>query len=214
MSDVTGPDRDSASRDNPAMSRLRLALEHELGPDEVVIWHGWQQGRLGLRRFGIYLFGIPWTAFSVMWTALAAGAMAGSGEEGPGWIGWAFPMFGLPFVAVGLAMLAWPFVPRFQQGRVLYVVTSQRVLKLSLLGNLVVQAVPASRIGMVERHERRDSSGMLRLPIRIGQDCDGERYTEILEIGWVENVIGAQNAVNRIAGSAGKPAGSAFELPT
>lgn len=200
MSDVTGPDRDNA-----AMSRLRLALERELRSDETVLWHGWQLGRLEPRAFAIYVFAIPWTAFSVMWTALAAGAIAGAGEDGPGWIGWAFPLFGLPFVAIGLAMLARPFLPWFQHGRVLYVVTDKRVLKLGMVRELVVQTAPADRIGLVQRHEQGDGSGRLQLAIRIGKDSDGDRQTEYFEIGRVADVMGAQAAIDRMATSAAGP---------
>lgn len=194
MSDVTGLGHDSAP-----MSRLRLALERELHADEAVLWHGWQLGRLEPRAFAIYLFAIPWTAFALMWTALAAGAMVQSGEEGPGWIGWAFPLFGLPFVAIGLLMLARPFGPLLERGRVLYVVTDQRVLKLGLVRQLVVETVPADRIGLVQRHEQSDGSGRLQLAVKIGRDSDGDRKVDYFEIGNVGDVMGAQQALDRIA---------------
>lgn len=194
MSDAMGPDRDSA-----AMSRLRLALERELRSDEAVLWHGWQLGRLEPRAFAIYVFALPWTAFAVMWTALAAGAIAQSGEDGPGWIGWAFPLFGLPFVAIGLAMLAHPFVPLLQRGRVLYVVTDQRVLKLGMGRQLAVETVPADRIGLVQRFEQSDGSGRLQLAVKIGRDSDGDRKVDYFEIGNVANIMGAQQALDRIA---------------
>lgn len=194
MSNEAGPDRD-----NPVMTRLRLALERELQGDEAVEWHGWQLGQLELRSFGLYLFAIPWTAFAVMWTTLAAGAMASSGEDGPGWIGWAFPLFGLPFVAIGVAMLAGPFLPLMQKGRVLYVVTNKRVLKLGMGRELEVQAVPADRIGLVTRNEKRDGTGGLQIAVKIGRDSDGDRQTEYFAISNVANVMGAQEALNRIS---------------
>lgn len=197
MSDTTDLDRDNA-----AMSQLRLALERESRSDEAVLWHGWQSDRLDYRSFGLYLFAIPWTAFSVMWTALATGAMANAGDDGPGWIGWAFPLFGLPFIAVGLAMLARPFVPLIQRGKVLYVVTDKRVLKLAMGRELAVHTVPADRLGLILRHERRDGTGRLQIAVKIGRDSDGDPKTEYFEIGVVADVMGAQEALNRIAGSA------------
>lgn len=187
--------------DNAAMAVLRGALERELAADEVVTWHGWQLGRTDPRAFMIYVFALPWTGFSVMWTLMAAGAMASSGDDGPGWIGWAFPAFGLPFVAVGLVMLALPFVPLLQRGRVLYVVTDKRALKLSLGRALGVTSVPAERIGLMERRERNDGSGVLKLAISIGRDSDGDRQTEDFIIGEVADVAGAQAALRRIAGA-------------
>lgn len=183
------------------MSRLRLALERELRADETVVWHGWQLGRLEPLSFGIYVFAIPWTAFSVMWTVLAFGAITMSGDYGPGWIGWTFPLFGLPFVAIGLAMLARPFAPLSQNGRVLYVVTNERALKLSMGRELAVETVLADRIGLIRRFERRDGSGRLQLAVKIGKDSDGDRQTDYFEIGNVADVMGAHEALNRISAS-------------
>lgn len=207
MSDVAGPDRDNA-----VMSRLRLALERELHGGEAVVWHGWQLARLELRSFGLYVFAIPWTAFSLLWTTMATLAMAHSGDEGPGWIGWAFPMFGLPFVGVGLWMLARPFLPLMQKGRVLYVVTDHRVLKLSLWRELEVQTVPAGRIGYTLRHEQRDGTGRLQIAVRVGKDSDGDRQIEFFEIGNVADVIGAQEALNRIAATTPRPPAASGEV--
>ena len=91
---------DTAQTDTARMSQLRGALERELGPDEDVLWHGWHLGRIDPRDFMIYVFAVPWTAFSIAWTGIAAMAIAGSGEDGPGLIGWAFPLFGLFFGAM------------------------------------------------------------------------------------------------------------------
>lgn len=195
-----------SDHDSAPMERLRMALERELGPDEVVVWHGWQLARIEPRMFLIYVFAIPWTAFSLMWTGLAAAAIMGTGEDGPGLIGWAFPLFGLPFIAIGLWMLAGPFLPLFVRGRVLYVITDRRVLRLSFWRELAVKVVPADRIGLAERQEKPDGTGTLSLAVRVGRDSDGDKQTESFLIGLVDDVMGAQAAVNRIARPAGATA--------
>lgn len=199
---------DTARPDNARMAQLRAALERELGSEETVLWHGWQLGRLDPRLFGIYLFAVPWTAFSLMWTVLASGAI---GASGIGLVGIAFPLFGLPFIAVGCWMLARPFVPLWEKGRVLYVVTETRVLKLALGRELVVKTVPADRIGLAERREQPDGSGTLNLAVRIGRDSDGDRQTESFEIGPVAGIMAAATAVDRIAAAA-RSAGPAAAL--
>lgn len=185
--------------DNVHTARLKAALERELRSGEAVQWYGWQLARLDPRMFGIYLFAIPWTAFAVMWTSIATMAVASAGDDGPGLVGWAFPLFGVPFVAVGIGMLAAPFMPLYQKGRVLYVVTDQRVLKLSSGRELSVNVVPAERIGLAERREQADGTGVLQLAVRIGVDSEGDRSTEKFVIGTVADVLGAQEAINRIA---------------
>lgn len=191
------------AHDTSRTFRLQQALERELRPDETVHWHGWQLGRIEWRALGIYVFAIPWTAFALMWTTFAAAGVSQMDDDGVGLIGWAFPLFGVPFIVVGLAMLAMPFVPLLQRGRVLYVATGQRVLKLSLGRELSITTVPADRIGMMHRRERRDGSGTLRLAIKIGRDSDGDARTEYFELGAVADVIGAQAAVERIAAASG-----------
>ena len=199
---------DQQQPDNTAMARLRLALEREFGPGESAVWHGWQLARIDPTHFLIYVFAVPWTAFALMWTVLAAGAI---GVSGIGLVGIAFPLFGLPFIAVGCWMLARPFVPLWEKGRVLYVVTETRVLKLALGRELVVKTVPADRIGLSERREQPDGSGTLSLAVRIGRDSDGDRQTETFDIGPVAGIMDAATAVDRIAAAA-RSAGPAATL--
>ena len=86
---------------------LGLALERELEPGERILWSGKQLARLNLAGFAIWLFAVPWTAFALFWMAMAATGVRET--EGAGALAWAFPLFGLPFVAAGIAMLAAPF---------------------------------------------------------------------------------------------------------
>jgi hypothetical protein len=194
---------DTNHPDNSAMVRLRLALERELHAGETVEWHGWQLGRIDPKHFLIYVFAVPWTAFSLMWTVLAAGAMSVSDI---GLVGIAFPLFGLPFIAIGGWMLARPFVPLWERGRVLYVITDRRVIKLALGRELVVKTVPADRLGLAERRERPDGTGSLSLAVRIGRDSDGDKQTETFDIGPVADITGAGAAIDRIA-AAPRPQG-------
>lgn len=182
--------------DNAAMARLRQALERELQPGENLAWHGWQLARIDPRSFLIYVFAVPWTAFSLMWTVLATGAI---GVSGIGLVGIAFPLFGLPFIAIGGWMLARPFVPLWERGRVLYVVTDRRVIKLASGRALVVKTVPADRLGLAERREQPDGSGAISLAVRIGRDSDGDKQTETFDIGPVADIAGAAAAIDRIA---------------
>ncbi len=73
-----------SDRDNTAVAKLRLALERELAPDEVVQRHGWQLGQIDPRTFVSYIFAVPWTVFSVAWTGVAATVVAMSNQTGLG----------------------------------------------------------------------------------------------------------------------------------
>ena len=202
---------DQQQPDNTAMARLRLALERELQAGETVEWHGWQLAQIDPKHFLSYIFAVPWTAFALAWTGIAATAVAHGGVEDVGLVAWAFPLFGVPFVAVGAWMLSRPFVPLWERGRVLYVVTAKRVLKLAIGRDLTIDTVPADRVGPAQRRERHDGSGWLRLTVRIGRDSDGDRQTEYFDIGPVAEVCGAGVAIERLASGA-LPAGPAAAL--
>lgn len=176
--------------------RFRLAIERELTADEHVIWHGWQLSRIDPRHFAIYVFAVPWTGFSLMWTVLAAGAI---GASGVGALGLAFPLFGLPFIVIGGAMLLKPFMPLIERDRVLFVMTDRRAIKLTLLHQLTVKSVPADRMGLAEKQELRDGTGTLNLAVHVGRDSDGDRQTEFFAIGPVADIAGAAAAAAQIS---------------
>ena len=99
--------------ENPPLAQgrdqLELALERELEAGERVRWKGRGMLQEALTRFALYLFAIPWTAFALFWTAMAWSA-TGAMDENAGFLSYAFPLFGLPFIAVGIFMLATPFL--------------------------------------------------------------------------------------------------------
>lgn len=180
-------------------NRLHLALDRELAEGERVIWQAAQAGRVETSGFLIYIFAVPWTGFSIMWTILAAAGASQMGDESFGWIGLAFPLFGVPFILVGLAMLSAPWIPLFQKGRVLYAVTNRRVLRISLGRELVVKSLPGKRIGLIERRESRDGTGLLKLAAKVGEDSDGDARTEFFEVGRIADVKGAHDAIDELA---------------
>ena len=171
-----------------------------------------QIARVSVSAFAIYLFALPWTAFALFWTGMTTtGIGAAFGESDAGLFAWVFPLFGVPFIAVGIGMLSLPFHPLWERGKVLFAVTDQRVLKLRLGRRLSVDSCPASRIGLIGRSERRDGSGSLKLAVRIGRDSDSERIAEHFEIGEIANVFEANEAIASLQQARRRD--SALELP-
>ncbi|MCP5396189.1 MAG: hypothetical protein H6918_05560 [Sphingomonadaceae bacterium] len=177
--------------------QLELALERELESGERVRWKGRGQPQGAMTGFGMYLFAIPWTAFALFWTAMAWSA-TGAMDEQAGFLSYAFPLFGLPFIAVGIFMLATPFLAMFKARKTLFAVTSQRLLRITITGLLETESIPADRIGSMTRKESRDGSGSLSIAIGVGRDSDGDKRTEDFTIGKVADVMGAENAVRRL----------------
>lgn len=178
----------------PQSDPLDLALQRELQPGERVLWQGRPLPRVLVKGFGIYLFAVPWTAFSLFWTIMATGGAAASWDSiGP--LSIAFPLFGLPFIVIGLGMLSVPFVPLFLRRRVAFAVTDRRLLRFVLAGRLRTQSIPGDRIGSFDRSERPDGSGSLSIVVGSHIDSDGDRRVNRFDIGEVPDVMAVERHV-------------------
>lgn len=175
--------------------RLSLALSRETG-GERVLWQAAPIARIDPKSFGIYLFAVPWTAFALLWTTMAAAGA--SAFDGAGVLAWAFPLFGLPFIAVGLAMMAAPFYGYYTAARTLYAVTDRRLVRLQLGRALKVHSVPGERLGEMQRSERPDGSGTLSFAVGVGTDSDGDRVTERFALADIPGVFEAAAQVERM----------------
>src|SRR5687768_8229339 len=181
----------------PQADPLEAALQRELQAGERVLWRGRRLPRVAWSGFAIWLFAVPWTAFALFWTAMAYTGV--QSFEGAGPIGYAFPLFGTPFIAVGFGMLVLPFLPLFGANRTLFAVTDQRLLRIYLGPRLWTKSVPGERIGAIDRSERSDGSGTLRIVVGSHLDSDGDRRTDRFSLGEVENVMQADACVRELA---------------
>ena len=70
------------------------ALRSELAPGEQLLWHASPDPRRLKAAFAIWVFAVPWTVFSLVWTALATLPWAaGPPKDAMGWgFGIAFPL--------------------------------------------------------------------------------------------------------------------------
>lgn len=153
---------------------LQQRLLAELKPGESLVWTGQPNPRRYMRSaFAIWLFFVPWTAFSLFWIASA------SGFEWPRFSdGWSFfPLFGVPFLLIGLAGLSSPFYLRRKARWMIYGITTRRALAIEGIKSIKVKSYQASCIVNVERTEHPDGSGDLVLRKESYQDGDGDRQT-------------------------------------
>ena len=93
--------------DSSLPADLDARVRSELRDHERLLWvRQPRAGRFARQALPLVLFGIPWTAFALFWTAAASGMLfGGAGNGGPGSF---FPLFGLPFVLIGVGMLSSP----------------------------------------------------------------------------------------------------------
>ena len=182
---------------HPYSDPLEIALQRELQGEERVLWKARPLSRILWPAFAIWLFAVPWTAFSVFWTAMAFAGVDSMADDGGIWLAYGFPLFGVPFILIGLAMLSAPFAPLFWTNKRLYAVTDARVIELRLGRQLQSKSVELKDLGSIERVEGPDGAGTLKIAFGTTRDSDGDRLVEYLQIGEVDSVMKADDTIRR-----------------
>jgi len=141
-------------------------LRSELNLHEKLIWIGQPlANRAGRGSLPLVLFGIPWTAFSIFWVvmALSIGSHVSSGSSPFSFLPFLFPLFGVPFVLIGVWMLSSPYWMRRKAQKIVYALTDRRALILSPTwrGGVSVLSIAPEQLGARERVQNPDGSGSL-----------------------------------------------------
>ena len=133
-------------QDHAAANRLR----RELQPGERLIWVG-QPTPSGLARSKVpeSLQGLPFLGFSLFWLYMANRGGAPT----------LFQLFGVPFVAVGLWMVAAIPRARFLAERTVYGVTNMRALRVVDGPFSQVSSWGAAQINALRRRDYADGNG-------------------------------------------------------
>jgi hypothetical protein len=170
----------------PIPSELADRVARELEPDEKLLWAG--QPRLDLATRPAYLlvpFGCFFTGFSLLWI-VGAGLMT---------LGLLAPC-GLPFIAVGIGMLASPVWLRSMARKTIYAVTDRRAIvwQPGWFGRVAVQSFTAAGLGQMSRVERADGSGDLVFQVHTtgyGDNTRTERrgFLAIDHVKEVEDLV-------------------------
>lgn len=163
---------------------LHALVEAELQPGERITWLGQPiPSRMARSTLPVVLFGIPWTAFALFWTAGAAWGTSQM-EGGPGLFS-AFPLFGVPFILVGLGMLSSPFWASRKARRSAYVLTDRRALVFAAgwRGSVTVRSFEPERLMDLRRKQYSDGTGDLVFTQDVR--CDSEGHTRATDVGFL-----------------------------
>lgn len=166
---------------------------------EEIVWRGRPDvTRVTRRDLPRALFGIAFAGFAVFWTVSAAAQS-----------GLLFGMMGLPFIAIGSWVASSPIRERSRAGRTYYAVTTERALIIEMGKNVRTISIAPDDITDLQRVERPDGRGDLRLRrtrrrVRRGHT----RYTVGFEDGFwgADDIKGAANAVDQLVGEINEPA--------
>lgn len=177
--------------------RLQEAITRELDPRERVVWMD-----MPIPRFftpastAAFLFAIPWTAFALFWMSGASGFKMPDFREG----GFSFfPLFGLPFVLIGIGMLLSPVWARRKALRTAYVITDRRAITFEGGWTTTIRSYLPANLQDLYRKERRDGSGDVIITRRAWRDAEGDRQTEELGFLRVRNPRDAEEMLRKLA---------------
>lgn len=162
---------------------------------EPVRWAGRPDARRAfLAVLPIWLFAVPWTAFALGWEVMALQGWF-SGKPPPSGMmaifGVLFPLFGLPFLLVGLSGLAKPIVAWRRARHTVHVIGERRLATITVDRSIKTRSWPLSSILRTERREGRDGRGTLKVVTSVRRDSDGdtvETIETLFGIGRVADV--------------------------
>jgi len=148
-----------------------------------------------------FLFGIPWTAFSIFWVCGAAGFEFPDFEQGFD----LFPLFGIPFVLVGFGMLSAPLWAYRKSLKSVYVITDRRAITFEGGWSTTIRSYLPEKLTDIYRKERNDGSGDVIISSRAWNDSEGGRQSEELGFLRIPNPKEIETMLKGLANSAEVP---------
>jgi hypothetical protein len=166
----------------------------QLDSGERLLWAGSPApGSAALGALPVTLFGIPFTGFAAFWIWGAYTATRGTAKAAGPWM--LFPLFGVPFLLVGLAMLLAPVGAYLGALSTVYAVTDRRAFIVSGRRTRGVRSFAPEDIGEITRFERADGHGSVFFGSRAFTSSRGlqrrtrEGFVGIPEVRHVEQLI-------------------------
>jgi len=156
---------------------LKERVDRELQAGERISWIDMPNPVFFTPRSkSMFIFAIPWTLFAVFWICGAAGFTTPDFDE----VSSLFPLFGLPFLFIGIGMLLSPLFAYYKSLKTVYAITNQRALTFEGGWSETVRSYPPSKLLNVYRKEKRDGTGDVIISFDEWHDSDGDRKTELL----------------------------------
>ena len=135
-------------------------LTGELASGERLLWSGRPRGGVRLRPQDALLipFSLVWGGFAIFWVIMAFTMTA----KAPQPIRTVFPLFGVPFVLVGLYMILGRFfVDARARSRTIYGVTSERILIVGGFRSARTRSLALRSISEIAMKEHKDGTGTI-----------------------------------------------------
>lgn len=177
---------------------LRTAVERETR-GEAIRWIGRPRPRaVFARTTAAWLIGVPWSALTFgIFGSMVAVLVVGKPPTRvvPAWeylLFLAMTLFTGAFALVGLALLLSPFLAWWKARHTAHVITDQRLLTVSAGRTVGVTSHGPGEILSLDKRQRADGSGSLKVVTGFTTDSDGDRLTLSEHLVAVEDVAKAE----------------------
>lgn len=140
------------------------AVRNQIGRDEQLLWSGQPRQGVAFRSSDIFMipFSLMWGGFAIFWEAMALFMTFKVPKDGPGAAALIFPLFGLPFVLMGLYMIFGRFiVDARRRANTHYGVTNQRIILITGLTGRQVKSLNLRTLSDVSLSEKPDQTGTI-----------------------------------------------------
>lgn len=175
----------------PLAPHMDQVLRRELTRGERLIWAAQPRAARMKSVLWMWVFALPWTLFALFWESGVLSIWGGRTSSASNMeiaFGIFFPIFGLPFVAIGFWMMWKPIAAMRQARDTAYGLTNLRIFRVVEGRKRIVASVALDQMGPIDRSEHADGWGDLRIQTHSHYDTDGERETQRFEVIGIPDV--------------------------
>ncbi len=190
MNEFTPKEHREETVDPEALARTVLVGREHL------LWAGQPiPRRMMTAGFLVYPFALLWTGFSIFWVVGAYFATQSNGAHEAGIMATLFPFFGVPFIIIGLVMLAAPFIAYNKAKKTVYGITDKRAF---IKQGKKTKSYPfAEWKGKISSKERKDKSGGVFFAKRLERTNKGRMIMRRKGFMHIENVKRVEERLRR-----------------
>jgi hypothetical protein len=137
---------------------VQAMVRSELEAGESLQWTGLADAtRAAISSLPVMLFGLPFAGFSIFWMTMAFHGTHNSRSSSP--VSAFFPLFGLPFLVIGLGIVGAPLFAYLKAQKTAYAITDKRIIVITDGRTRSVKSCTPADIVSVDHLERTGGTG-------------------------------------------------------
>jgi hypothetical protein len=192
---------------NRLPKNLRDAANAALQPGERILFAAqpdWRSGWFGLLM--LFAFGAFWTSIAMIFFVVSSASVLGikpmlsNGQPAGFGLSIFMVLFSLPFVAIGLGFLAAPFLAMRKARATVHLITSDRLINVTVGLDTKVESFPFKKINFVKRRSRTNGTGTLEIGYGVEKDSDGDPRPLTFDWAGIPNATQAEALIRDKAG--------------